>query len=545
MSQTIVYGNIYTLDERRPFARAALVRDGTFAYIGDPERVRSLADDNASVLDYGDDYVYPGFLEAHTHGHYAGDRAIGQADLTKAGLTTDYPRYREIIREFIEQNPQREVYLAAGWVENDEYVSKAYLDEICADRPLIMNTGGGHSMLLNTRALEWAGIDAAYAKRVGYDMVHVDEAGEPDGYIAELPVLEVMHKIPTSFEDAKRYLLAWQDICFSHGFTAVADAGVENFYQDSGAAYVELEREGKLKLRTYAYLVVPDNPEDPRAEIERIAAERARHSSEHYHIVGAKAFLDGVIEAHTGWQIDEYADQPGYHGVRRFCDHDKMVELICAADAEGLSVHVHSVGDGATHFMLDCIEDAERVTGDLDQRNVMAHLQFVTDEDVRRMGETHTIAAVAPLWTPKTPGVYDNEVKYVGRELAEKAYPIKSFCDAGADVVFHSDYPISPLMDVKLSVCLAEKRSLPASMMPGVNTLRWPEESIGRMESLRAMAINVACAWHQESRMGTIEVGKLANMTVFDSDFLHDEAKRVAQANLVATIVDGEEVYRA
>ena len=114
MSQTIVYGNIYTLDERRPFARAALVRDGTFAYIGDPERVRSLADDNASVLDYGDDYVYPGFLEAHTHGHYAGDRAIGQADLTKAGLTTDYPRYREIIREFIEQNPQREVYLAAG-----------------------------------------------------------------------------------------------------------------------------------------------------------------------------------------------------------------------------------------------------------------------------------------------------------------------------------------------------------------------------------------------------------------------------------------------
>jgi hypothetical protein len=221
-----------------------------------------------------------------------------------------------------------------------------------------------------------------------------------------------------------------------------------------------------------------------------------------------------------------------------------MVALIAAADAEGLSVHAHSEGSGATHFMLGCIEDAEKITGDKDQRNVLAHLHFVTDEDIRRMGETGSIPAVAPLWAPKFPGSYEMEVRYVGRELAEQAYPIKSFYDAGANVVFHSDYPISSMMDVKGSIYTAEKRAVPQSYISG-DTQRGIEEGITREQALRAMTVNVARAWRQEHRMGSIEVGKLANMTVFDCDFLHDDIEKVAQASLAATIVDGEEVYKA
>ena len=86
-------------------------------------------------------------------------------------------------------------------------------------------------------------------------------------------------------------------------------------------------------------MYVLDNIENPKAEIARIAAQRATISGEYFHIVGAKAFLDGVTEAHTGWQNQDYADEPGYHGVERFNDHDKMVELITEADKEGMSVH--------------------------------------------------------------------------------------------------------------------------------------------------------------------------------------------------------------
>ena len=545
MKQTLFLGNIITMDEKRSFAKAALVKNGVFAYIGSAEEAKKLAGADAEVLDYGDNYIYPGFLESHCHGHLAGDRFIGQANLGQVGLT-DYAKYREIIKEFIAQNPDRQFYLAAGWVENEEHVTKAYLDEICADKPLFLHTGGGHSMLLNTKALEWAGIDAEYAKRFGYDLVHVDENGEPDGYICEGPVFEIVPKLPVTLEDAKNYLLAWQDFALSSGFTAVCDAGAEVIYRDSPKAYYELEKEGKLKLRTYAYMYVTDNIADPKAEIARIAAQRAEISGEYFHIIGAKAFLDGVTEAHTAWQNQDYLDQPGYHGNERFNDHDKMVQLIVEADKEGMAVHVHSEGGGATHFMLGCIEDAEKITGNKDQRNVLAHLHFVTDEDVRRMAATGSIPAVPPLWTAEiTGGPYDQEVSYVGRELAEQAYPIKSFFDAGANVVFHSDYPVSPMMNVKYSIYTAEKRTYPQALYGDLCKPRNTKEAISREQSLRAMTINVARQWHQEHRMGSIEFGKIANMAVFDCDFLHDDIEKVALANIVATIVDGEEVFKA
>lgn len=544
MKQTVILGNIITMDEKRPFAKAALVKNGVFAFIGSAEEAKNLADADAKVLDYGENYVYPGFLESHCHGHLAGYRLIGQANLSPVGLT-DYQKYREIIQDFMAKNPQRDFYVAAGWVESDEYVSKAYLDDICPDKPLLMQTGGGHSMLLNTKALEWAGIDAAYAKKMGYEQVHVDKNGDPDGYICEGPVFEIVPKLPTTIDDIKEYLLAWQDLALSSGFTAVGDAGAEIVHRDAPKAYHELEEEGKLKMRTYAYMYVTDNIDSPKAAIARIAAQRAELSGEYFHIVGAKAFLDGVTEAHTGWQNQDYLDQPGYHGVERFNDHDKMVELITEANKEGMAVHVHSEGGGATHFMLNCIEDAEKITGNKDQRNVLAHLHFVTEEDIRRMAATGSVAAVPPLWTAEIPGPYEMEVSYVGKELAENSYPIKSFYDAGANVVFHSDYPVSPMMNVKYSFYTAEKRSYPKELLGGIDKPHNVKEAITREQSLRAMTINVARQWHQEHRMGSIEFGKIANMTVFDCDFLHDDIEKVAQANIVATIVDGEEVYKA
>ena len=390
--------------------------------------------------------------------------------------------------------------------------------------------------------MEWAGVDAAFAQKYGPAIVHVDENGEPDGYVCEGPAFKIIHDVPVSVEDAKAYILAWQDFAFENGLTATAFAGDDLRFPEA-EAYHALEEEGRLKLRTYANVIVPDNPEDPRAEVAHIAEVRAKYSGEYYRVIGGKVLLDGVTEAHTAWQIEDYLDAPGYHGVERFHDHDKMVELIVAADAEGLSIHAHSVGDGATRFMLDCIEDAEKVTGDLDQRNILAHLQYVTDEDILRMARTGTIPAVPPLWTAKVSGSYDLEVRYVGQEQADAAYPIKSFFDAGANVVFHSDYPVSPYMDARLSIYMAVKRAAPRWILDE-DTQRNVQEAITRKQALSAMTINVARQFHEEHRLGSIEFGKVANMTVFDTDFLHDDIERVAQAKIVATIVDGEELYR-
>ena len=160
MKQTIIFGNIITMDEKRPYAKAAVVKNGVFAYIGGVEEAKRLAGKDAKVMDYGDNFIYPGFMEAHAHGVFAGYRAIGQANLAQVGLKADYAKYREIMKEFIAKNPQRQIYMAAGWIPNEEPVTKAYLDEICPDKPFVMNSADAHSCLLNTKALEWAGIDA-------------------------------------------------------------------------------------------------------------------------------------------------------------------------------------------------------------------------------------------------------------------------------------------------------------------------------------------------------------------------------------------------
>jgi predicted amidohydrolase YtcJ len=160
------------------------------------------------------------------------------------------------------------------------------------------------------------------------------------------------------------------------------------------------------------------------------------------------------------------------------------------------------------------------------------------------MAKTGSVPAVFTLWCPKEANIYEQEVRYVGEAIAEKGYPIKSFYDAGANVVFHSDYPVSPLFDIKNSFYAAEARNFPK----GIGKVAQPrnmEEAITREQSLRAMTINVARQWRQESRLGSIEFGKIANMTVFACDFLHDDLEKVAKAKIIATIIDGEEVYKA
>jgi predicted amidohydrolase YtcJ len=162
------------------------------------------------------------------------------------------------------------------------------------------------------------------------------------------------------------------------------------------------------------------------------------------------------------------------------------------------------------------------------------------------MATTGSVPAVPPLWTPKEDSTYPQEIKYVGKELADQAYPIKSFYDAGANVVFHSDFPVSPALSITDSIYMAEKRAFPKHYGFGdMDTERNIKEAITREQSLQAMTINVARQFRQEHRIGSIEFGKIANMTVFDCDFLHDDVEKVAEARVIATIVDGEEVYKA
>lgn len=536
----LLLGNVITVDDKNPLAFAIVVNDGIIEYVGNKEDAKKLIDRNSEIIDYGNNYIYPGFIESHCHGIFAGYRAIGQADLSPCLM--DYDAYGVVIKKYIEDNPGKDYYLAAGWAEDGRLIDHTFLDNICADLPLIMNTVGGHSMLLNLKAMEKFGINEEFLNKYGKERVHVDENGKPNGYICEEAAVWLLNVLSPNVEDSKKYLLKWQDIAISKGLTAVVDAGDDLIVKEASRVYSELEKENKLKLRTYSYKIVKDNCEDPKAAIEGVLDYKKQYSNEYYNIIGAKVFLDGVAEARTSWTVDEYEDEKGYYGVSRFNDEEKLTAIFTEASKNNLSIHMHSEGDGATSFALRCIKKSQEETKDFNQRNVLAHLHFVKEEDFKNMKDTNTIAAVPPLWTPKFPSAYETEVKSFGKR-ADKSYPIASFVNAGATVVYHTDYPISPIIDISRSIYCGEKRAIPEPQYGGMATQRNPKEVVDRMTSLKAMTINCAYEVKQEDRLGSIEKGKIANFTVYDKNFLNDSIDDVLKSKLIATIIDGNVEY--
>ncbi|MBQ0058923.1 MAG: amidohydrolase, partial [Lachnospiraceae bacterium] len=522
-------------------AEAICVKDGLIQYVGSADIARSMCDEKTEIIDFGNNSIYPGFMEAHCHPMGAG-KMLDRDAIADVSAGENLEEYVEIMKAFVEAHPGRARYVGTGFKEREVQPNAAMLDALGVDAAIMIMSVDGHSAWLNTKALEAYNIGQNAIDEWGTDQVRVDAEGKPTGYVSEGPVFYIRAVTPPDPEMAAKALLKSQEFFFSKGYTAIYDAGLELVEKTALESYDILTKSGDLKLRTYVGSLIDENCEDIPAAVENIAAMQKEHNSEYFKIIGVKSFTDGVIEAHTGLLMEDYDDSPGYKGVARMHEHDKLVQLYTKAAECGMNVHVHTVGDGAIHVNLDAIEEVAAKTGLMNQRNVLAHLQLVKKEDIKRFADLNVMAAVAPLWAPKNVDYFRQEVEYVGSERAEGAYPIKSFFEAGANVVYHTDFPVSPLIGVANAVYTGEKRKYPADP----DTLvRASDEFVSRYQSLCAMTKNVAYMWHEEDRLGTLENGKVANMSVFDKDFLLDDIEEVGKAEVVCTIVDGDIVYKA
>lgn len=539
----LLLGNVITMDAETPTAEAIFVEDGIIKFVGSQEEARKLCNDNTVVKDYGTASIYPGFLEGHTHGVLASDR-FQQADLTlvtyrEGEVVMD--DYVEAMKQFMEEHPGLPMYKGAGWVVKDREPNAAMLDAICPDVPMLLNTEDGHSMWINTAAMKKFGIDAEAVKKYGEDCIRIDSEGNPIGYLSENPAIELLSKISMTKDECKKGLLMWQEKAFSYGFTGVTEAGLGLGCGHAAEAYQELCDEGLWKLRTYANLVVDESVPDSKLDsaLNRVLDMHNKHNGEYFKVLGTKIFMDGVIEAHTGWLEEEYSDQPGYYGLKRCPESSRVAKIVAFNNKNGMNVHFHSIGDAATRTVVEGIVQAVAETGVKDGRNAVAHLQVVRPEDIRSFAANNIIAVVAPLWASKFPIEYDITCSYIG-DRAEKEYPVKDFYDAGCKVNFHSDYPVSNSMSVSQSVYMAATRTQPEL---GPECAHNTSQIITRQQALEAMSSNVAYQWHEENRQGSISVGKIANFAIFDTDFIKADLPAVWDAQIKATYVDGKVVY--
>ncbi|MDO5847812.1 MAG: amidohydrolase [Methanocorpusculum sp.] len=539
----VFLGNVITVDDANPVAEAVAVKDGIILFVGSKKDAEKFCDENTEVIDFGDNSIYPGFLEAHAHVSLAGMRSFGMAKLTPGA---PLKQTVDEIAAYIKENPGKDYYIGSGWTfSGGEEPTAAMLDAVCSDVPVILQTQDGHSVWVNSKCIEALNPTQEQIEAYGPAQIRVDANGKPTGYLSETPAIEMLKDLPFTVEDLKEFTLKWQEEGLSDGFTGVSDAGMELFGAKQIDAYEQLIDEDALKLRIYGLSMVNDNTDTPEEDMAKIAELAERLNSDHFKVIGAKVFLDGVIEAHSGWMLDEYKDQAGYYGVSRFNDVDKMARLMIAADKYGMLVHAHSVGDAANRMFADSVEKAIETTGNYDQRNAAAHLQYLKPEDIERFGELGIIAVSGYQWTAKNEFSYPVEQKAVGADYAEKGYPAQSFINAGAVVVGHTDYPVSPVVSIPNAFYTGVTRTSP---LIGDEGIRGPEEAMSREDTLKSLTSNVAYMWHEEDRLGSLEPGKLADMTVLSVDLLHDDMDTVGLAMLipaVATIIDGEIVYQA
>lgn len=531
-------GNVITMEDDMPVAEAVAVAEGKIIYVGSVAGAAEFVDESTETVDYGTNSIYPGFIEGHCHPLMAGSRINLQADLSKGTCLKDY---LDTLCAWMEAHPGRTNYQGAGWKIIDFEPNKSILDEICPDVPMILNSFDGHSVWLNSAAIEAFGFEDKLSE-FGTDLIRVDEKGEITGYVSEKPALDLISRLITTQtpDILMENMMAWQNFAFSQGITACHDAG---FNANGMKLMAAMAEKNLLKIRTCVDLLVDEQKDTDMQEIVDRACETAElYNTDYTKLKGIKIFVDGVVEAHTGWLLDEYTDAPGYYGIQRFADPENMKQLAIKAAEKNLFIHSHCIGDAATKYVIDGIEAARKVDGRYDQRNCIAHLQIIRDEEIKRMADLNVTAIVAPLWVPKTlvPAQDKIEITSLGEERFETEYPIKSFMDAGGMIVFHSDYPVSPAISVPRSIYMAVTRKNPDR---ADSPIKNEPECISRMDALRAMTVNAAIQMGEEDTMGSLKAGKIANMVVYNSDYTKDDLDVLVKAKLQATIVDGDIVY--
>lgn len=536
-AEKLILGNIYTLNEDCPTAKAMTVVDGRIQYIGSAQTANALCDNNTEILDYGKNCIYPGFLDAHCHPAAAGERLCNSADLS-AGET--YEQWADIMKAHVKKYPNRSYYQGSGWKLLKEEPDKSILDAICPGTPMILLSEDGECVWVNSAELKACSIGPDEALKAGSDKIRMDKDGDPTGLIFGDTAKALYSSLKPTSEEQLEALLAWQDYAFSHGYTAVSDAAMETV--DLAVYQAALQGQQWL-LRTYAFCPLEESVEDPTSFVEQTVAQAEKLNSEYFRIIGFKVDADGDVKSRTAWMNDNYVDQPGFRGEGKFDDATSLSKLVKLADAKGMNVQIHATGDAAAKFAMDAIENAQLTTMNFEQRNALCQLQFVRTEEIQRMADQRVIALMPPIRIPKDFQDQTNvESRYIGGFRTEQAYPVQSYRNCGGTVAFQSDFPNYPVMDIPRSFfCAVERYDVTTG---GLTFKRGDAERMSRRDALLAMTKNVACLWHEEDRMGTLEIGKLANMTVFDKDFFTVDIRDVVNARLIATIVDGNEVYQ-
>ncbi len=526
-------GKVWTGDPAKPDAQAVAVWRDRIIKVGTDAEVKALAGANTKLIDLKGGRLVPGFYDSHLH-FLSGGLSLSRVDLKDA---KDEAEFGKRLAEF-DKNTSRGRWLVGGLWDHDrtfrgELPTAATIDKFVKDRPVFIRRYDGHMGLANSAALKLAGITAETKDPPGGVIYRLADGKTPSGILKDNAMGLVDRLIPEpDDEEIVEGVLAALKAMAENGITSVQDLdgnGAET-RRKLFRVYQKLAREGKLTCRIDLRWPIAFHREIAGAGL------MADFGSDFVRVGGVKGFMDGSLGSSTAKMFGPYEKEAKNTGVY-VTEPDTMRSFIRSADAAGLNVCVHAIGDQANAVLLDLFADVAKQNGAKDRRFRIEHVQHLRPEDYKRFKGLGVVASMQPYHVIDDGRWAEGRI---GAKRCASSYAYRSLLDAGANLAFGSDWPVAPL-DVPAGIDAAVNRRT----LDGKHPNGWfPEQRITVAEAVEAYTMGSAFAAHQERDRGSIATGKLADFVLLSRDiFSPAEKDKIADTKVTLTVVGGKVVF--
>ena len=534
----VVNARVWTGAARRPWADAVVVRGDRLALVGGSAEARKLAaaSPNARVVDARGRMLVPGFTDAHVHFLDGGFR-LASVRLRDAGTPEAFTAR---LKAFAATLPKGTWIQGGDW-DHERWggalPTRAWVDSVTPDHPVWVNRLDGHMALANSLALRLAGVTRATADVEGGTVVR-ESSGEPTGVFKDNAMALVGRAVPPPDEaQADRAVDAATAYVAAQGVTSVHSMGT----WDDLAAYERARAAGRLRTRVYAAV-----PLATWARLrDTVAAWRAAGRAlpgglagdRWLQIGGLKGYVDGSLGSHTAAMLAPFTDAPGDRGLF-VTPPESLYAWTRAADAAGLQLIVHAIGDRAIRAQLDVYQRVAAEHGPRDRRWRVEHVQHLDAADVPRFAPLGVVASMQPYHA-----IDDGRwaEKVIGPERARLTYAFRALLDARARLAFGSDWFVAPPTPLEGIYAAVTRRTLDGAHPDG-----WvPAQKVTVDEALRAYTAGGAYAGFADGDLGTLEAGKLADFVLVDRDLTRAPPETLRDARVALTVVGGRVVYEA
>ena len=492
------------------------------------------AHDGDQIIDLHGGFLAPAFMDGHAHPLFAGREAQGPL-LNKLQSVAEMVAE---VKKFAEANPQTPWIIGGAYeaavIERGDFLA-LWLDEVVSDRPVVLQAVDHHTIWVNSKALEIAGITNETADPYGGTIARNND-GSPRGTLREPLAMDlIMRHAPMRSIEQDVAAIKWaSDRYLAAGVTAATDAWIE---PGMAEAYIAAEKSGALAIDISLFFLA--QPDSWRERIQYFSALRSEIETlgddSYLRAKTIKLIADGALSSGTAALLDPYHDDPTSTGLLIWSDAE-IFEAAKTYDALGYQLHIHAIGDAAVRQALNTIEAVTALNPPWDRRPVIAHAQLISPVDLPRFNSLGVIANYQPLWTYMDPMNKELIAPRIGNSRNNSQYQLASMVRSGARVSYGSDWPVTSYLPLAALGVPTHRQTPDGKSEP------WsPEETITIEESLTFYTAGVAYQTFNEDRFGGIEVGMAADLVHLSSNPLLLDPLQIPEIVVVATYKAGRQ----